>query len=937
MRVAPAGVSLALLLVAAPPGAAEPFIPALPGTTIATLSFRGDALLDTKRLAALTELHPGQRLTNGSIRASLRNLFATRLFSDLSVEAAPSPAGTVVVIVFSAAPRIARLTLTPGIPSRGRILDTIGLGEGDPWPSDRRDEIERSVKRILRELGYFSPRTDIVVEAGSDETSVLVRVDVQTGPRVRVAAPEWPETLGPLTAADLARVAKLKTGRWYRERVAREDAERYAALYHAKGYSRAEVRFDGERWNPATRTVAPRYTVFAGPLVVLKVTGEKEAVVRKHAESPWAKGEPPDEDAIQHLKDALLTTYEKKGYAKAKVDITTETQPGLETVSFAIDRGGKYSVSHVTLDGVHSFPAKEVLDVLQTRPRGLLVRGRFVTADAAGDRDAIASFYRSKGYRDVRVSSAQVRDGTSPFTLDVTFRIEEGVRSVVGLRTLTGTHALSNEELLSKLTVVPGRPFDESEVGNDSATLQSLYLDRGFVDSKVETGEHFRELRPPESERVDVDFVVTEGAPVTFGKTVVRGNHRTSPFVIEDRLAVKEGDPFSLAKLVETQQKLAQLGIFQKIDISNFPTDEETMSRTVVVTVSEARPWGLTYGVGAEWDPNLKGDNAVRFSPRLSLGVSYNNLFGRALEVGVEGRYSLRDPRVILTVNERSLFRGAIPLSFAAYATKEVQETYDVKRRGGFVQSEFRVSQPLRVGLRYQFELVEPSSDPGLGPDQRPNQTNRISSFAGGVTYDRRNDPFYPSGGYLLGADLKYAFPLLSADAHFLKAFLQASLYRPWRSTRFAFAVRAGVIETYAACDTSTNPTCAPNLTIPIPERFFAGGRSTHRAFPLDDLGIPGETVNADGVGFGGNFLLLGNAEWRIPIAGGFEMSLFFDVGNVWADPRHVDLSEVRPGAGLGLHYLTPVGPVRLEYGFKLDKKNTEKAGALNFSIGYGF
>jgi outer membrane protein insertion porin family len=937
MKAGLAGSVLAIFLATAPRAAAEPSVPSFEGTTIATLSFRGDAPLDTKRLAAMTYLRPGARVTDGALRSSLRNLFATRLFADLSVEAAPSPAGTVIVVVFSAAPRIAKLVLSPGIPSRGRILDAIGLRAGDPWPADAPDQIERTVKQILQELGYFSATVDVVVGEGPDATSVGVRVDVRPGPRVKASGPEWQGDLGALSPGDLARVAKLKPGKLYRTKTAREDADRYGALYRAKGYSRAEVRFDGERWDAASQTVAPRFGVFSGPLVVLNVTGEKESVVRSHPESPWAKGEPPDEDAIQALKDALLKSYEEKGYARAKVDIATETQPGREVVSFVIDRGARYSVGRVTVNGIRSLPVRDVLDVLQTRPRALLETGRFVTADAAGDRDAIANLYRSKGYRDVHVSNAEVRDGASPFTLDVSFRVEEGIRTIVDERSLSGANALSKEDLVKKLAVAPGRPFDESEVGNDTALLQSAYLDRGFLDSKIESSVRFREPEPPGSERAEVDFAVTEGTPVTFGKTVVRGNSRTRPFIIEDRLAQKEGDPFSFGKLVDTQQKLARLGIFQKIDISSLSTDEETKSRTVLVTVSEARPWSLTYGIGGEFDPSLKGDNAQKFSPRLSLGVAYNNLFGRALEAGIEGRYSTRDPRLILTLNDRSLFHGTIPLSFAAYVTKEFQQTYDVKRSGAFLQSTLRVSQPLTLGLRYQYELVEPSSDPGLGPDQRPNQTNRISSFAGGFTYDKRNDPFNPSGGYLIGADIKYAFPLFAADAHFLKAFLQASLYRPWRSTRFAFAVRTGLIQAYSACDPETNPTCAPNLTVPIPERFFAGGRSTHRAFALDDLGIPGETVNSDGVGFGGNFFLLLNAEWRVPLASGFEMSFFVDVGNVWADPKHVDLSEIRPGAGLGLHYLTPVGPLRFEYGLKLDRKSGEKAGAFNFSIGYGF
>ena len=108
---------------------------------------------------------------------------------------------------------------------------------------------------------------------------------------------------------------------------------------------------------------------------------------------------------------------------------------------------------------------------------------------------------------------------------------------------------------------------------------------------------------------------MTEGAPVVFGKTILRGNRRTQPFIVEDRLAIKEGSPFTLTKLLETQQSLARLGIFQKIELSTFPTDPETLSRAVLVTVSEARPWSLTYAVGAEYAPQAPAPSSRRGSP----------------------------------------------------------------------------------------------------------------------------------------------------------------------------------------------------------------------------------------------------------------------------------------------------------------------------------
>ena len=906
------------------------------GTGIASLSFRGDASLDTRRLEALTALQPGHTLTDEAVRTSLRNLFATRLFSDLALEVSPSPAGAIVVVVFAAAPRIEVLEISPGVPASGRILDAVGLGKGDPWQNDLRPRFEDAIRRTLRDGGYFDPKVATLVEAGADETSVRVHFEVQKGPRAVAGRPRFSSALFPLDEAALLAKAKSKPGKPYRGAAAREDGERFTAAYRRLEYSRAEVRFEAESYDSASATVTPRYALFVGPRVVLKVTGENESVVRSHRDSPWSRGEPSDEDSLQLLKDALRRTYQEDGYARAKVDVTFETTPDEELVAFTIEKGERWTISRVSVSGAVGLSQKAALGAIQTRARGLLGTGRYVDGEAAADRDALEALYRASGFRHARVLPPEVTEGASRDTLFVTFRVEEGNRTVVGMRTVTGVTSVPESDLLPRLAVRAGLPFSETNVSDDAALLQSLYVDRGYVDAKVEATTRFREPVPPEGERADVVYAVTEGTPVVFGKTILRGNRRTQPFIVEDRLANKEGSPFSLTKLLETQQSLARLGIFQKIELSTFPTDTETESRAVVVTVSEARPWSLTYGIGAEYAPQA---SAPQLSARLSLGVSYNNLFGRALELSGEGRFSNRDPRIVVSARDRSLFGGKIPISLAAYKTNDYYSDILVKKTGGFLQGEYRPSATLRTGLRYQYELVNPSSDPGLGADQRLNQPSRISSFAGGVTWDRRDDPLNPRSGLYVTADLKYAFPFLAADANFLRALLQAALTRPYGVTRFVFGFRGGVIWNYQPCTVvPPDPVlCRPNLIVPVPERLFAGGSSTHRAFARDDLGIPGETLNADGVGEGGTVMLIGNVEWRIPVVSSFEVAFFFDIGNVWADPANVDLSLLRPGIGMGLHYQTPVGPLRIEYGLKLDRKPGEDAGAFLFAVGYPF
>ena len=140
------------------------------------------------------------------------------------------------------------------------------------------------------------------------------------------------------------------------------------------------------------------------------------------------------------------------------------------------------------------------------------------------------------------------------------------------------------------------------------------------------------------------------------------------------------------------------------------------------------------------------------------------------------------------------------------------------------------------------------------------------------------------------------------------------------------------------------DPLVPPELAsglIPVSERFFAGGRTTHRAYERDTLGIPGKTlIPVDGAVFeaGGNGLFLLNLDYRFPIAGQFGGTVFFDLGNVWADWRDVDPADLKPGIGLGLRYRSPIGPVRLEIGWKLDPVPGESTNPVFFlSLGNPF
>jgi outer membrane protein insertion porin family len=924
-----------LLLVGASVARAETPLRRWYGTRIASLSFRGDGPIDERYARRIVTLRPGEALTEVAVRESIRNLFATQWFSDLWIDVIPAAEGTDVAIAYSAAPRIASLSVEgPGIPSRGSLYDALGIARGDFWDRERGRAAEEAVTRFLRERGFFEATTRTEVELAPDGASVEVRFVVAVGPEAKTAPPLFQGDLGPVTVAELVKAARLKPGKPYRQVAARRDAETFSELYHRKGFARAEVRFEADRYEPSRRQVTTSYAIFVGPRLVLSVDGASEREIRNHPGAPWAKGTPPDEESIRKFADLLRREYQEKGRARATVQVSFAASESEERVSFRIRPGDRYAVSEVTVEGNVAIPSRELLALLGTSLRGALSSGRLVDSVVVSDRAAIESMYRSRGFSNARAGEAAVRDDPAPYTLSVAFPIDEGEQLVVGSRVVEGTAALRTADVEKLLSVRTGQPYRPSDVDGDVATIRSLLADRGFIQSHVDATVTRLERTPDEPARVAVKYLVFEGSEFQFGKTIVRGNRVTRISEIEREFSYREGDALSFSRLAETEQRLARLGIFQRLNMTTLPATPGSSKVPLLLTVSETKPWSLLYGLGAEYDTATDR----RVNPRLSLGVSYYNLFGGAITASFEARYSVRESRILATLRKRSLFGTLGPVSLTTFRADQTQPTFRVFRLGTFLEVEKRLSEKSRATFRYQYEVVRPTADDPsiLSVLERQDQQISISSLGAAVIRDTRDDPAAPKTGWFFLADSKWAFAALGAEAKFLKVQGQAARFLPLGRSVVAISLRAGAIASFGTCDPVATPGCPPNLEIPIVERFFAGGRTTHRAFPLDNLGIEGQTLK-NGSGIGGNALLMANLEWRVPVYGNLGLTVLFDAGNVWADPGRVRMGDVRYGTGLGLSFMTPIGPIRLEYGYKLDRKPGEDAGAFNFSIGYPF
>jgi len=399
---------------------------------------------------------------------------------------------------------------------------------------------------------------------------------------------------------------------------------------------------------------------------------------------------------------------------------------------------------------------------------------------------------------------------------------------------------------------------------------------------------------------------------------VLAGLGRTRTTVVEREMVLRAGEPFSFERVLESQRRLSGLGIFERVQLAELEPGRERR-RDVVVSLQEAPRTSWSWGVGWSEQDRLRG----------SVELTRRNLGGLGRTASVFARGSIRGSRFLLNLREPWLFGRKLDSFLTAFWEEEDRSSFDYDRKGGIVQAGRSLDARTSLILRYLYQDTYVFNvEVPIDELDRQYRTYTVSGPSASIVFDTRDDPLEPKRGLFLGADLQLSLEALGGESY-VRGFLQATSVRRLRTDlAFVFSARLGLAATFGET--------APLL--PLPERFFAGGDYGPRGFPVDGVGP--KFVGADGEVYptGGNALLLGGAEMRYNLTRSFQVASFLDTGNVYPETGDLTLSDLRWSAGLGLRYRTPIGPVRVDWGYVLDPQpGDEKRYHFHLSIGHAF
>lgn len=619
----------------------------------------------------------------------------------------------------------------------------------------------------------------------------------------------------------------------------------------------------------------------------------------------------------------LETALRERGYKQSQVEWSLVGEGAQARIRLLVSEGISSRVTSFEISGNETLEDEAVVELLSeaTRSRLRLKADSdlpFVPTDLDLGLRKLEQFYALLGFNDAEVvlDTATESSGTR-----VLVRIKEGrQQAVTSVRLpdpMSDTMAEQFEEIEEEFN---GKKFNPALLSTLKSRLRSIAVNAGYYEATVTVESHSAtagtesEGDTPVADFDGVQLVASLdwGKPVAVTGVSVNGNQRVSSEFFERHFGELVGQPYSPAETSEAVNELLTTGAFETIRTD--PVKQEDGSFQLEVDVSEG--YTRTLGIFGGFT-NYEG-------PIGGFEFRNLNLFGSVRTLDAEIEFSRRGARGAINYEDPWFLDSEVEFAGGLFAAAREEEGYDKWETGGNYQFTRKFGEGDRTSLSLfgQASYTE-IDDAEIAARFLGNRDYFLHYIGLALSHDRRDDPLRPTKGFIAQGSASVSSSGIGSEVDFFKATGRIGYYHPVGRHRFRMAARAGSIAPIG--DTAA---------IPIDLRFFNGGPQTVRSFQERALGPLDPT---SGHPIGGEFYTIFNVEYEIPIEvlDGLSLVVFGDAGNVLVDADDASLDNMRYAIGAGLRYLTPIGPLRFEYGYNPDQRIGEPEGT--FHVGFGF
>jgi outer membrane protein insertion porin family len=725
---------------------------------------------------------------------------------------------------------------------------------------------------------------------------------------------------GPQTVSKERILAQMRTrvGQPYSNQVVENDI---AALYKTGSIQNvrifAQPEGDGVKVIVAVQTRAiMREIEIAGAQTIKPKRLRKEIKLRLN--------QPINEQQLEEARQKIIEVYQGRGFNDVSVQFRVDPideKRGTARVVFTINEGVKGAVRAVHFEGNVHFSERVLRKEMKTRGRTPIYfmdkSGRLDEVQLEQDMDKIREFYQNHGYIDVEIKEVR-RERTEKGPMIITVVIAEGPQYHVRKLTVSGYQAAREERIRALLKMKEGSVYSPKQLRDDAKAVADAYGSGGYVDLVI-----LPEGEPAGPAQIDVNYKIEEGVRSFVNRINIEGNTRTKDKVIRREVLVAPGDVFNTVRVDLTKKRLENLGYFAKVE--TYPEETDIPGRKdLTVLVQEKRTGSLSFGGGFSTVDQLVGF-AELTQGNFDL-FNWPSFTGGGQKFRLRIQYGTQRKDFILAVTEPYFLDRRLALSGQAFYTEAnyLSADYDQRNYGFSIELRKPITTYIYGTLGYMLQDVDIFNVAASSPAFILSQSGSTleSKIFGSVVFDSRDNPLLSRRGQRITFSPFITGGFLGGDIQIYGLDLEGSQY--FHLPKDLILLINGEIATVNQWGSGTE--------VPIYERLFLGGSNNLRGFPFREVG-----PQQNGEPIGGQSMARTTVEVTFPIIEKARGAIFYDTGFVNSSAWSFGFNHIASDIGIGLRLDLPIGPLRLDYGYPLQRDGFNGGGHFNFSVGYQF
>lgn len=635
------------------------------------------------------------------------------------------------------------------------------------------------------------------------------------------------------------------------------------------------------------------------------------------------------------LANRVRNFYLSRGYARVEV-VTVELEGRNQfekRILININEGSKIKIQKIAFNGRFSRDSSYYENFLRKNSSAIISKGYYNKDDLETGYKNLLLELQNEGYLVAKIISTRSQYNKDKNQMTLVVNLDEGPLTEIEGVGFVDNKSFSNEELLAATGLKSSGPLKLNQIEAAVNNIKNFYRERGYIEMQLLNEREDLVTYNADNTRAQLNFKIYEGPQVRAATIVIEGNHFTRDSVILREIDLEVNEIVTPGKIEESTARLQRTGFFGSVEISTVEAKTNVSDRTVLIKVTERDPGVFTVGAGAT---NERG-----FTVRGYTGIGYRNLWGtgRGVSARLEGNYNISDikyleSRITFGYLEPYLFNTRVRGRINLTRSKEVVD-YDLREVREINQVTYSVEKDFSSHVLGVYQVYGLATIKETGVDDSyklPTTVVDIATTGPALDIDYRDNPFNPTRGTFTKLSAEYSMPRMGSSRTISYWTSNASFTHYWRLTEnplvWANSIRGGYIK---------NLSSEPDGGVPYDLKgYILGGRSTIRGY---EAGTSEVFPNRQDLG-SDKFLLTTSArmlllksEIRFPIYGNIAGAVFYDGGSVTIEG--LDLKDnYRDSAGVGLRYNTPVGPVNLEVGWKLDRREGEEPARFHLSIG---